>query len=145
MKYSIQSRVDHLHAELENRETAADMRAFLLAVKQACRENGQRNVLLCVRDSRAIFKAEEYGLSGEMRGYLSDLVTPGCRVALVGDSSELHHAHDYVVLVARQQGINARAFRDVRAALEWLRSPEDRSPAPGTEASVSATAARRRP
>jgi len=140
MKYAIQNKGDHLHAELHKRESAADMRAFLLAVKQACRENGQPNVLICVRDSRAVFKAEEYGLSG----YVNDLVTPGCRVALVGDSTELHHAHDYVVLVARQQAINARAFRDVRAALEWLRSGEDRSPSPQPDPTRSGTAATRR-
>lgn len=144
MKYSIQQKGDHLHAELQNRETAAEMRTFLLAVKQACRENGQCNVLLSVRDSRAVFKAEEYGLTGDLRGYLADLVTPGCRVALVGDSIELHHAHDYVVLVARQQGINARAFRDPRAALEWLRSAEDRSPSPQADAARPGTTATRR-
>ena len=131
MKYSVQNRGDHLLAEVEGRESAAEMRAFLVAVKAACRGHGQPNILISVRDSRAIFKAEEYGLDGAMRGYVNELVTPGCRVALVGDSIELQHAHDYVVLVARQQGVNARAFRDARAALEWLRSAEDRAPPAG--------------
>ncbi len=139
MKYAIQNKGGYLHAELQNRETAAEMRAFLVAVKQACREHGQGNVLMCVRDSRAVFKAEEYGL----HGYVNELATASCRIALVGDSTELHHAHDYVVLVARQQGINARAFRDARAALEWLRSPEQAATVPADPARDGTTATRR--
>jgi len=126
MKYSIQKRGRHLHAELHGRESAADMRAFLTAVKGACRESGQGNVLLCIRESDAVFRAEEYGLSG----YVNEMVTPGCRIALVGDSSELLHAHEYVAIVARQQHINVRAFRDVREAQMWLESDEAMDPPP---------------
>lgn len=137
MKYSIQDRGGYLHADVEGRESAAEMRAFLVAVKAACRSHTQPNVLISVHGSRAIFKAEEYGLGGSTRGWLNDMLTPGCRVALVGDTIELQHAHDYVVLVARQQGINARAFREPRAAAGWLREapaqvpvPEAQDPAP---------------
>jgi hypothetical protein len=45
-----------------------------------------------------------------------------CRIALLGDSSELHHAHEYVELVARQQHLNVKAFR---AAAEWLEAVSD--------------------
>jgi hypothetical protein len=124
MKVSIQKRARHLHAELQGRESAADMRAFLVAVKNACRENGEGNVLLFIRDSDAVFRAEEYGLAGDLRGYVNQMVTPGCRIALVGDTSELLHAHEYVAIVARQQHINVRAFRDPRAAQLWLESDE---------------------
>ena len=128
MKYSIQDRGAYLHADVEGRESAAEMRAFLVAVKAACRSHAQANVLISVHGSRAIFKAEEYGLDGAARGWLNDLVTSGCRVALVGDTVELQHAHDYIVLVARQQGINARAFREPRAAVEWLREAPPQVP-----------------
>jgi predicted GIY-YIG superfamily endonuclease len=64
-----------------------------------------------------VFKPEDYGLSG----YANALVTPACQVALVGDTEELHAAHEYIEMVARQQKINARAFRSESAALEWLR------------------------
>jgi hypothetical protein len=40
---------------------------------------------------------------------------------MVGDTEELHTAHGYIEMVARQQGINARAFRDEAAALRWMR------------------------
>lgn len=124
MKFSIEHRGDHLYAELKGRETAADMREFLHAVKSACEEHRCSRALLCVRDSRPVFKAEDYGLSGETRGYASALATPRCRIALLGDSSEHHHAHEYVELVARQQQVNVRSFRDPAAALKWLRSAE---------------------
>jgi hypothetical protein len=97
------------------------MRVFLEAAKAGCGEHGCSRVLICVRDSRPVFKADDYGLTGEMRGYASGLVTPGCRIALLGDSSEHHHAHEYVELVARQQGVNVKAFRSETEALQWLR------------------------
>ena len=115
----IEVRGDHLYAELYGRETAADMRTFLEAIKQACRANSQPRILICVRDSRPVFKAEDYGLST----YANALVTPQCRIALLGDSSEHQHAHEYVELVARQQGVNAKAFKGEAEALIWLRKP----------------------
>jgi hypothetical protein len=118
-KFSIEARGDHLYAELRGRETAADMRVFLEGLKNSCRANACPRILVSVRDSRPIFKAEDYGLSS----YANLLVTPECRIALLGDSSEHHHAHEYVELVARQQGVNAKAFRGEDEALLWLRAP----------------------
>jgi hypothetical protein len=67
-----------------------------------------------------MFKPEDYGLNGNTRGYVTELVTPACQVALVGDTDELNSANEYIELVARQQGMNVRAFRDERSALRWL-------------------------
>lgn len=130
MKFHIERRDGYLFAELFQRDTAAEMRAFLEAVKAACVEHGCPNILLAIRASRAVFKPEDYGLGT----YATAMATPSCRVALVGDSSELHHAHDYIQLVARQQGLNVRAFRDERAAVRWLQDrdgPGDKAPPPG--------------
>lgn len=129
MRFRIERREGYLYAELHKRETAAEMRAFLEAVKGACVEHGCPRVLLCLRASRAVFKPEEYGLGG----YASAMATPKCRLALVGDSSELHHAHEYIELVARQRGVNVRAFRDERAAARWLQDGDapPQKPGPG--------------
>ena len=126
MEFRIEPRGAYLHAELRHRDTAAQMREFLEAVKAGCLEHGCPHILISIRDSRAVFKAEEYGL-GE--GYASALVTPSCRVALVGDSAELHHAHEYIELVARQQQVNLRSFRDPAAAVRWLGESEGLQPA----------------
>lgn len=116
MKFSIERREGYLHAALYKRDTAEEMREFLGAVKRACEEHDMPKIVISVRRSRAMFKPEDYGLNG----YANDMVTPACQIALVGDTEEVNTAHEYIELVARQQGVNARAFRDERAAARWL-------------------------
>jgi hypothetical protein len=116
VRYSIEPRDGYLACVVHGRDSAEDMREFLHAVQAACRSHACPKVLMTVRNSRAIFKPEDYGLSS----YVAGLVSPGCQVALLGDSQELNAAHEYIELVARQQGINARAFRDEASALRWL-------------------------
>ncbi len=118
MNFHIKSRPGYVHAELLGRETGAEMREFLLAVHTACRENACSKVLLDIRRSRAIFKSEDYGLSG----YVNDIVTPACQIALVADNRELHAAHEYIELIARQQKMNVKSFRDPSTAVLWLQS-----------------------
>jgi plasmid stability protein len=121
MRFSVDLRQGYLRAELFGRETADEMREFLRAVLAACEQHGCPRILMAVRSSRVIFKADDYGLSCFAPG----LVSPACQIALLGDSDELHAAHEYIELVARQQQINARAFRDEASALHWLEgSPE---------------------
>lgn len=127
MKIHIERRPAYLYAELRERAAGRDMREFALAVKAACLEHGCPRILVCIGDSPAVFKAEEYGLDGTSRGYVAGMLTRDCRIALLGDSSELHHAHEYIELVARQQGVNVRAFRDQASAVQWLASKEVRS------------------
>ena|SRR5688500_4997356 len=121
MKYSIDARPGYLYASLAGRETAEQMREFLLAVHAACGKHQSPKILMAIRQSRPVFKAEDYGLAGNMSSYAHELVTPACQIALVGDTEELHAAHEYIEMVARQQNINARAFRTESAALDWLR------------------------
>jgi hypothetical protein len=122
VKFSIRRQAGHVLAELRGRETSGDMREFLLAVKAACLEHGCPRILLSVRDSHAMFKAEDYGLLGQ--GYASDLVTPSCRIALVGDTQDLNFAHEYIELVARQRQVNVKSFRDCASAARWLQADE---------------------
>jgi hypothetical protein len=116
MKFSIEPRAGHLYAVVHGRDTADEMREFLLAVHAACRRHALSKILIWVRQSRAAFKPEEYGLPG----YASELVTPQCQLAVVGDTHEVNAAHEYIEMVARAQGVNLRAFADERAALRWL-------------------------
>ena len=116
MKYSIEARDGYLRAVLQGRDTAEQMREFLLAVHAACKEHGAPRILISVRQSRAVFKPEEYGLSG----YADELITPECQIAVLGDTHEVNAANEYIEMIARQRGVNVRAFRDERAALRWL-------------------------
>jgi hypothetical protein len=116
MRYSIEPRSGYLYALMTGRDTAEEMREFLHAVHAACGKHECPKVLMVIRQSRPVFKAEDYGLTT----YVKDLVTPACQVALVGDTEELNAAHEYIEMVARQEGLNTRAFRDVAAALRWM-------------------------
>ena len=116
MRFTLEPRAGYLRATLSERETAEEMRQFLLAVHAACRQHASSKVVMVIRRSRPAFKPEDYGLTT----YVGGLVSPACQVALVGDSEELHTAHGYIVMVARQQNINARAVRDEAAALRWM-------------------------
>ena len=116
MRFAIEPRDGYVHAALWERETAEEMREFLLAVHAACGKHACSKVVMLVRRSRPAFKPEDYGLTS----YVGDLVSAACQIALVGDTEELHTAHGYIEMVARQQGINARAFRDEAAALRWM-------------------------
>jgi hypothetical protein len=116
MRFSIHRRPGYLLAEIVQRETGEEMREFLVAVSAACKEHGVPQILMRVVRSRPVFKAEEYGLSS----YVHQLATPSCQVALVGDSPELHAAHEYIEVVARQQKLNVRAFADEASAVRWL-------------------------
>jgi len=121
VRYSIEPRSGYLACTVSGRDSADDMREFLHAVQAACRQYACPKILMSVRGSRVIFKPEDYGLSS----YVPELVSPNCQVALLGDSQELNAAHEYIEVVARQQHINARAFRDEASALRWLEgSPE---------------------
>ncbi len=116
MRFAIEPRDGYVHAALWERETAGEMREFLLAVHAACRKHACSKVIMLVRRSRPAFKPEDYGLTS----YAADLVSAACQIALVGDTEELHSAHSYIEVVASQQSINARAFRDEAAALRWM-------------------------
>jgi len=116
MRFTIDRRPGYVRAALWDRETAAEMREFLIAVSAACHEYECSKVVMVIRRSRPAFKPEDYGLTT----YVGELVTSACQVALVGDTDELHAAHEYIEMAARQEHINARAFRDEAAALRWL-------------------------
>jgi hypothetical protein len=116
MHYRIEPRENHLRAVLYGRHTPEQTREFLLAVHAACRQHPQPKILIVVKQSRAHFKPEDYGLNG----YAKKLLRAPCQVALVGDTQEVNAANEYIAMVARQQGLDIRAFQGERAALRWL-------------------------
>jgi hypothetical protein len=120
MRYTVERQEGYLHASVHGRDTADEMREFLLAVHAACRTHELPRILISVRQSRAVFRPEDYGLDGEKRGYASALVSAACQIAIVGDTDEVNTANEYIEVVARQQGMNVRAFRDERSARRWL-------------------------
>ena len=53
MRFTIEPRDGYVHAALWERETAEEMREFLLAVHAACREHACSKVIMLVRRSPA--------------------------------------------------------------------------------------------
>lgn len=117
MKYKLSATSDHLVAQLFGRETAEEMREFLHAVIEENRIYRRSSIFLDIRSSRPLFHTERLGLFD----YFKELAGgPSCKVALLGDSQDLCISHEYVALLAQQQGLHVRSFRDRAAVFKWL-------------------------
>jgi len=126
MHYRIGMERGFLRAELLERETAEETRRFFRAVVFESVRHGCSRVLVHVRSSKTLFTVERFGVLETFKKLASD---PAHRIALLGDTVELGMSHDYVVLLARQQGITLRNFKNESQAIEWVRDrrrPEDR-------------------
>ena len=124
--YKITAEPGYLRAELFERETVEETRAFLDAVVRSNADHRRSRVLILVRASKSIFQVVAHGLM-ECFEELSATV-PG-QIALVGDTRDLRLSHEYIEVIARQHGLNVRSFPDEAAALAWLndrRQPHDR-------------------
>ncbi len=90
------------------------------------KKQGCSRILVHVRSSKTLFTVERYGVLETFKKLASD---PGHRIALLGDTVELGMSHDYVALLARQQGITLRNFQNESQAVAWVtdrRQPGDR-------------------
>jgi hypothetical protein len=118
MDYWITAEPGYLRARLFERETVEETREFIRAVVRENREHRSPAIVLDIRSSRPIFHFEPDGFFEYFKKLWGD--SPACRIALVGDTEELHLSHEYLELLARQQGWNVRSFRDAAAAHKWL-------------------------
>ncbi len=118
MKYSITPESACLVARLIGRETAEEMREFLRAVASENRTYQRSLFLLDVRASTPLFHIERLGLFDCFKELSSG---PSCKIALLGDSRDLCISHEYLALMAQQQGLNVRSFRDRVTAFDWFK------------------------
>src|SRR2546427_3598075 len=118
MQYKIAMERGFLRADLLERETAEETRRFLRAVVVESVKHGCSRILVHVRSSRTLFTVERYGVLETFKKLASD---PAHRIALLGDTVELGMSHDYVALLARQQGITLRNFQNESQAIECVR------------------------
>jgi hypothetical protein len=124
--HKITAEPGYLRAELFERETVEETRAFLDAVVRDNAIHRHSRVLILVRASKSIFQVVAHGL---MECFEQLAGTSPSQIALVGDTRDLRLSHEYIELIARQHGLNVRSFRDEAAAVAWLsdrRRPEDR-------------------
>lgn len=121
MLYKITIEPGHLKAELFNRETMGQTKEFLRLVADAAMRHRRSRVLISVRSSNPVFTVERSGFLAYFRKLSAD---PSHKIALLGDSEELGISHQYIELIARQQGVKVQSFRDEAAALRWFQSEE---------------------
>lgn len=119
MHYKIELAQDYLRAELFERKTPEDTQQFIQALMAKTLEAGYTRVLVCVRQSRPIFKLQSYGI---VEFFKRVACNPANRVALLSDTEEMRSSQQYIEMLGREQGAKVRAFRDEPAALQWLRS-----------------------
>ena len=92
-----------LRAELFNRETMEETRAFLQIVANSALKHARSRVLMSVHSSNPVFTVERSGFLAYFRKLAED---PEHRIALLGDSEELGISHQYVELIGRQHGVS---------------------------------------
>ena len=120
MRYSIEPGDGYLKAEMTERDTAAETAEFVEAIVVELRAKGAKKVLISIRDSRPVFKVEEWKLSAALDKVMS---IPGLQVAFISDTRELQMSQQYIALLARQRGLKFEAFDSEPAAVAWLTRP----------------------
>ena len=121
MVYRIATERDYLRADLFNRETAEEAWEFFDAVADSATRHHRSRILISVHSSSPMFRVER---SGFLTRFTNVGVDPSHKIALIADDQELNHSHEYLVLLGRLHGINARHFRDEPSALEWVRGAQ---------------------
>ena len=107
----------YLKAEMVERDTAAETAEFVEAIVGALAARKARRLLISIRDSRPVFKVEEWKLSAALEKVMS---MPGLQVAFIADTRELQMSQEYIALLGRQRGLNFKSFDSEQAAVAWL-------------------------
>jgi hypothetical protein len=134
MRYQLTVHPSYFRADLYDRQTADETRAFLEAVSAEAIKREKWRVLVSVHQSAPIFTVEKYGLS-----HFIELAQKYAeKIALVADTREVRMAHEYASVLVRLAGVDMKTFREDRAAIAWLEegAPKDAwgEPAPVEEA-----------
>ena len=116
MHYTFKQAPGLLRAELFGRQTPEETHEFVEALLAEAQKLSLTRVLAWVRNSRPIFKVEQYNITDKLRR----MAARGLRVALLADSDEVRASHQYIEVLAGQHGASLRAFRDEARALRWL-------------------------
>jgi hypothetical protein len=117
MHFTFKQAQGYLRAELFGRQTVEQTFEFIEALTAEARKSDSSRILVLVRNSRPIFKVEQYKISEQFRQLAKHTQL---RVALLADSDEVRASHQYIEVLASQQGAKVRAFRDEARALDWL-------------------------
>ena len=119
MRYTIDDKAGYLKAEMVERDTAEETAEFVEAIVQALRAHAAGKLLISIRNSRPVFKVEEWKLSAALDKVMS---IPGLQVAFISDTREVQMSQQYIALLGRQRGLKFESFESEPAAVVWLTS-----------------------
>jgi hypothetical protein len=124
MRYTIEKEHGHLKAEMVERDTAAETAEFVEAIVEALRAGPVDKLLISIRDSRPVFRVEQWRLSAALDHVMS---ISGLKVAFIADTRELQMSQQYIALLGRQRGLQFESFDSEAAARAWLTSSSSAS------------------
>jgi hypothetical protein len=127
--YKITAEPGYLRAELFERETVEETRAFLDAVVRSNAIHRRSRVLILVRESKSIFQVVAHGL---MECFQELSATAPGRIALVGDTRDLRLSHEYIEVALAW--LNERREQDDRRQQPERRQQERRERREGRQA-----------
>lgn len=117
MVYRIIVEATFLRAELLDRETMEEARAFFQVVFRESVTHRRPFILIKNRSLTPILRVEYHAMIESFKDLAQ---TPSHRIALLGDTGYTGMPHEYVGSYARRRGLNVRSFADEAAALEWF-------------------------
>ena len=117
VRYAIDAKAGYLKAEMVERDTAEETAQFVEAVVEALLAHAADKLLISIRDSRPVFKVEEWKLSAALDKVMS---IPGLQVAFIADTREVQMSQQYIALLGRQRGLKFESFDSEPAAVAWL-------------------------
>ena len=119
MQYDIRLVDGYLKAEMRGRESADETREFVAAILDAVKAQQVSRVLISIKESRAIFKIEEWKFSEALEDALR---IGGLKVAFISDAKDVRMSQEYITLVGRQRGLELEVFASEAEAAAWLQS-----------------------
>lgn len=102
---------------MRGRDTAEETAQFVAAIVDALNAHRILKVLISIRESRPIFKVEDWHLSAVL-DQMKD--TPGLKAAFISDSRDVAMSQEYIALLGRQRGFDFQAFASEKEAIDWL-------------------------
>ncbi len=118
MKYVLTLEAEFLKAELFERESLDDARAFLHSVFWASVQHLRANVLIDVRSEKPLFSSQDdeiFPFVRRLAWYRTN------RIALIGNVQATELPNAEVESHAGDRGIRLRSFTDEASALKWFR------------------------
>ena len=99
MRYSIEPQQGYLKAEMVERDSALETAEFVEAIVVALHAHAADKLLISIRNSRPVFKVEEWKLSAALDKVMS---IAGLQVAFIADTREVQMSQQYIALLGRQ-------------------------------------------